>query len=327
MRFVLGLLLAAPLAVQDGVRAGMCRPRPVLDAPTALRAFAVPPDAFEWKLHPVHEKEKVSIYDLTFPSAVTTDVEENNTVWGRVWWPKSEERSVRKPGVIILHYLKGTFDPLHFVGYKLAESGIASMLLYMPHYGKRRPKDPQRRTEMITPDMEGTIANFHQAVKDIRRAGEWLASRPDIDPTRVGLFGVSLGAVVGALAAGVEPRFSRNVFVLGGGDLPGIVLNDSREVREVRERLLEEGWTREKLAPRLRAIDPLTYADRIDPYGTLMFNAERDQVVPRSSTEKLAEAMGGAKIRWLKGDHYTIALSLPLILKEAVAHLKARSWY
>src|SRR5688572_15148145 len=132
----------------------------------------------------------------------------------------------------------------------------------------------------------------------------------------VGLFGVSLGSVVGALVAGVDTRFTRSVFVVGGGDLPSIVLNESKETNEMRRRLIDGGWTAEKLEKALQSIEPLRVASRVNPTGVLMFNALEDQVVPKACTEKLVEAMGRPKVKWIKADHYTIAVALLDILKD-----------
>jgi len=92
----------------------------------------------------------------------------------------------------------------------------------------------------------------------------------------------------------------------------------------MRKRLLDGGWTAEKLATALAPIEPLAVAPRIDPANVLLINALGDQVVPKECTEKLCEAMGGPRLRWIKSDHYTIALALLDILKESAEHLAQR---
>ena len=285
-----------------------------------LERFELPPGSFTWTLKPDSPAPDERAFTLTFPSAVNGDLIENNTVTCKVWMPKAGTPSPR-PAVVLLHYLRGTFKPMEEAGRYFASRGMVSMLIYMPHYGPRAAVDSERRKHMITDDVAGTVANFRQAVLDIRRAGDWLRTRSDVDPNRVGLFGVSMGAVVGSLVAGVDTRFTRSVFVVGGGDLPAIVLNESRETKEMKRRLTDGGWTAEKLATALEPIEPLGVAPRIDPSGVLMVNATADQVVPRACTEKLWVAMGGPRVKWVKADHYTIALALPMILREAADHL------
>ena len=317
------LLLALILfQAQDGVQSGACRSRLLPGDSRAVARYELPVEPFAWTLTPdasVGERG----YVLTFPSAVTGTGEKNDTVSCKVWMPKEGAPS-RRPAVVLLHYLRGTFKPMEDAGRYFAAKGFVAMLVYMPHYGPRASVGGEKRPHMISDDVAGTVANFRQAVLDIRRAGDWLRSRKDVDAGRIGLFGVSMGSVVGALVAGVDPRFTRSVFVVGGGDLPALVLHESKETSEMRKRLLEGGWTPEKLAEALAPIEPLAVASRLDPSNVLMINATADQVVPRECTEKLCAAMGGPRLRWIKADHYTIALALMEILKDAAEHLAVR---
>jgi dienelactone hydrolase len=324
MRIAVLFLAASLFVAQDGVRTGTSRSRPLPGAAAAVARFELPPEKFDWTLSPRTDAPAGDrAFNLTFPSAVTGENVENNTVTCRVWMPKDDAPSPR-PGVVLLHYLRGTFKPMEEAGRYFAAKGFVAMLVYMPHYGPRAAADRARRREMISDNVADTVANFRQAVLDIRRAGDWLRSQKGVDPNRVGLFGVSMGAVVGALVAGVDLRFTRTVLVVGGGDLPALVLHESRETREMRKRLLDGGWTAEKLATALAPIEPIAVAPRIDPANVLLINALGDQVVPKECTEKLCEAMGGPRLRWIKSDHYTIALALLDILKESAEHLAQR---
>ncbi len=278
---------------------------------------------FPWKLQPLREGEKFELSWLTFPSPVRGDVEENNTDWARFWRPKDEEK--RRPAALVLHWLGGSFDALDLVCQRLAESGVAALMMYMPHYGPRRAKAGPGRQELMTADMEKTLSNIRQAVMDARRAGDWLASRPDVDPARVGIVGISLGAVIGSLAAGVDGGFGRSVFLIGGGDPAAIVMHGSKEMAEAKKRLEEAGHTLEKLRAHWRDIDPCTFASRMRPEEILMINADADEVIPRAATEKLHEAIGRPELRWFKGGHYALALRLGPVLKEITEHLRQRT--
>jgi dienelactone hydrolase len=55
-----------------------------------------------------------------------------------------------------------------------------------------------------------------QRGKDIRRTIDYLETRPDIDPSRVAFYGLSLGAQLGPLFMAIEPRFRAGVFFSGG---------------------------------------------------------------------------------------------------------------
>src|SRR5262245_66286992 len=98
-----------------------------------------------------------------------------------------------------------------------------------------------------------------QAVLDIRRGVTWLAARPEIQADNIGVFGISLGGITTALAAGAEPRIRNVCLLLAGGDV-GQATWDAAELRAVRERWLAEGKTREEYFDVLRVVDPVTYA-------------------------------------------------------------------
>ncbi len=52
--------------------------------------------------------------------------------------------------------------------------------------------------------------------KDLRRAVDYLETRPDIDAQRLAYFGLSMGAGIGPIITAVEPRFKASI-LLGGG--------------------------------------------------------------------------------------------------------------
>ena len=55
----------------------------------------------------------------------------------------------------------------------------------------------------------------------VRDAVEWVRARPEVRPSHVGLFGVSLGAFVSVGAAATIPHVTRVVLLSGGLD-PGV---------------------------------------------------------------------------------------------------------
>ena len=55
-----------------------------------------------------------------------------------------------------------------------------------------------------------------QRTKDVRRAVDYLESRPDIDRSRLAFYGLSMGANYGAVVGAVESRFRTLVLVSGG---------------------------------------------------------------------------------------------------------------
>lgn len=325
----LAALLVSPAApdapaqdekVEKGV--SPCRPLRLPRDPALrelLAAYEIPDKDFPWELRETRKGNGWTASWLTFPSPVRGETEENDTVWAKLWQPSGDARG--RPAAVVLHWLGGSFETLDLVCLRLAEAGIPALMMYLPHYGPRRARDPARKRALLEGSSEEVLPRLRQAVLDVRHAGDWLAARPDVDPSRVGLVGISLGAILGSLAAGVDDRFSRCVFILGGGDVPAILFHGSREAAKAKRTLEEEGWTVEKLRERWKSVEPCTFASRLRPEDVLMINAEEDEVVPRACTEKLHEAIGRPEIRWIRGNHHAIVFHLAPVLRDLTAHL------
>ena len=101
---------------------------------------------------------------------------------------------------------------------------------------------------------------------DLGRSIDYLETRPDIDTTKLGFYGVSLGAAEGARLVAVDPRFKTAVLASGGlrdGDLPEV-----------------DAWN---FAPRVRI-------------PVLMLNGRDDFIFPVETHQKpLFEALGTQK--------------------------------
>jgi dienelactone hydrolase len=153
-------------------------------------------------------------------------------------------------------------------------------------------------------DFGAFAGDLRDFVLDGRRLIGWLASRPEVDPARIAIAGVSLGGILAATTLAVEPRASAGFFVMAGGGLAEI-LRDSQDgdLVHFRERGLDAGAFRDgdELLRRARGftdpVDPLTFADRIDPARVLLVSARYDRVIAPDRTRALWEAMG--RPRWL----------------------------
>jgi dienelactone hydrolase len=250
-------------------------------------------------------------FKLTFPSPVTTEHAINNTVHCECFVPT--DRKQKLPAVVMLHILGGDFELSRMCCRTLANQGIASVFLKMPYYGPRRAEGSRER--MISPDPEQTVARMTQAVQDIRRAADWLLSRDEVDPNRVGITGISLGGIVASLSASIDPRFQRNCFVLAGGDFATLFM-ESAELDDARRAWEDEKVTAEQVGEALHEVDPVTYATRLRNRDVLMFNSKHDKVIPRLCADKLWKAAGQPQRIWWNATHYTAALYLPSGLKQ-----------
>ena len=179
------------------------------------------------------------------------------TVHCEYYRPKSDKPV---PAVIVLHILGGDFPLARVFANMFAEHGVAALFLKMPYYGERR--DPQLSRRMISEDPRETLEGMTQAVLDIRRATAWLAHRDEIDDNRLGIFGISLGGITGALAATAEPRLQNVCLLLAGGDLV-TVAKESPELEKIRRKWVATGGSQDEFLDALKEIDPVKYGENV----------------------------------------------------------------
>lgn len=270
--------------------------------------FRLEAHEFDFRSKVLREGKVMRIARLTFPSPVTTEISENNTVHAEYFQPAGEGPY---PACVVLHILGGDFLLAETVATHLAQHGVASLFVKMPYYGERRRKDSPKR--MISEDPRESVAGMTQGVLDIRRAAAWLASRSEVDPARLGITGISLGGIMSALAAAGEPRLANVAVVLGGGDFADILwANETQRAQEFRKRWLAAGETRESFREVVNKIDPATYGHLLKGRRVLLVAGKNDEIIPPSSAKALWESIGREpELVWLEAGHYTAAKYLP----------------
>lgn len=249
-------------------------------------------------------QQGIALSLVTFPSPVETPVAANNTVHCEYFCP---DRAEPGPATIVLHILGGDFDLARLFCRHLAANGVAALFLKMPYYGPRR--DPASDARMVSADPRQTAAGMRQAVLDIRRASAWLAAQEEVDPQRLGVFGISLGGITAALAATAEPRLHNVCLMLAGGDISQVAW-ESQELAPLREHWLAQGETRESFFEVLESVDPAAYAPQALDRRVLMLNASRDEVIPPECTKSLWRAWGEPPIVWYNAGHYSAVFYL-----------------
>jgi dienelactone hydrolase len=298
------LVLAANLAsAADSVQPlqGTVTFTPTAAESGVAERFRLAPGPFTWQADPLGADSKtVEVWNVTFPSPVVTPFEANNTVHCEYFQPK---RPGKHPAVIVLHILGGDFPLSRLFCNRMAQQGVAALFVKMPFYGPRRGEGVKRR--MISANPDETVEGMTQAVLDIRRATAWLAARDEVDAEQIGVFGISLGGITGALAATAEPRIQNICLLLAGGDIARVAL-DSPELKRVRGELPAALGDKETLIKTLRVIDPVTYAANARGRRILMLNADRDEVIPRACSDALYNAFGEPEIVWYPGGHYSV---------------------
>ena len=279
-RFAILVPLAVLLASGGGVYCAETAPAAGGETVAVSKTFNNSP--FEYRIRLVEERPEFRVYRLTYPSPMVTPVKQNNSVPAEYYLPKGVPLAGRRyPAVICMHILDGNEVLTDLVCSVLASRSIPAVSFKLPYYGERGlPGGPKA----IADDPERFAAAVVQAGEDVRRTIDVLASRPEINPQRIGITGISLGGIIAATAIGGEPRLHRAGLILAGGDLLDII-HHARETRPIVEMLAKlPPAGRAAIEAKLRAVDPLRFApavrERARAGRVLMINAAQDEVIP-----------------------------------------------
>jgi cephalosporin-C deacetylase-like acetyl esterase len=188
---------------------------------------------------------------------------------------------------------------------RLADRGIAALFVKLPYYGERRPAAgaPDAR-RFLTADIDRTVTAMRQGICDVRRAATWLASRPEVDPDRIGVAGISLGGIISSIVVAVDPTIREGAFLLAGGDLSTIHWQ-MPEGKAFRARWVESGRTLSDLKALTDPFDPLAYASGLRGKRVMMMAGKVDEVIPPACARALWEAAGRPPIHWYDCGHYS----------------------
>jgi hypothetical protein len=221
------------------------------------------------------------------------------------------------PVVMVLPMSGGGYSiERHFAAY-FASRGYASVIVHR----EKVPKSDQS-LENLNPMMK-------RMVIDHMRVIDWLETVPDVDAGKIGVFGISLGGIKGAILAPLEKRIQAAIIGLAGGDVPHILVHSTEPglVKRREEYLAANNLTLQEAEKKLRTMitrDPLVYAPYVDPNKVLLVIARYDTVVPTAKGLLLKEKMGHPETIMLPSGHITAALSIPYIKSQAFDFLEKR---
>jgi dipeptidyl aminopeptidase/acylaminoacyl peptidase len=193
----------------------------------------------------------------------------------------------RHAGVMVFPILAGS----HVVS-----EGLAKALVNRGFVVLRMERRPLEFDTVEDPVVLGRV--LRRTLLDARRILDWFVARPEIDPDRIAVAGVSLGGILAASLLGLDTRIRAGFFLMAGGGIAEL-LHDSTEkpVRRFRDRMQEHYRFESRdafvdaLRPYTEPVDPLRYAPRIDPRSVLLVSGRFDRVVPPARTRTLWEAL------------------------------------
>jgi dienelactone hydrolase len=193
----------------------------------------------------------------------------------------------RLPAVVYLHGAQGDRTELLVQSTWLAARGAIALVITAPSTASQEPAGLKG-----VPFLQWEQQIQARDVVAIRRAVDLLATRKDVDPTRIGFVGWSSGSHTGGILAGVEPRL-RAIVLMSGGVAPVAVYAAVARPEQ-----------RPSIRRYMGSIDPLAFLPRARPGSLFLQDGRKDTIVPRKALVTFAHAAPkGTRVRWYSAGH------------------------
>lgn len=281
--------------------------------------FSYSSENIYFKLKLLSEEGNFKLYELESPSFLKSGYPENDTVHCFYFKPEAD---FKVPAVIIIHGYKAKKLKIEKeIAKKLALRKIAGVVLVLPYHSSRKPGNLSSGKYFISDNFQKVRKTFRQTIVDIRCLIDWLEKRDEIDGKRIGIMGISLGAIIANLAMGVDDRIKAGVSVLGGGNYPKLIRRSFLTI-PLKIKLFLRGINSKIMSQNLNIIDPISFSYRNRPRNVFMINGRFDLIVPPSCARDLWETLGKPKIKWLWTGHYSVLLIKDRIINESLDYLE-----
>lgn len=221
----------------------------------------------------------------------------------------------RTPVVVLLPIFNGNVLLLRYFARFFANQGWSAIVVM-------RERDPLA-------ELSADASVIHANLADYRRVLDWVDEQPALDPSRIGLFGISLGAMDAVMLTAIDGRVDALVAAMAGGDLPYLAMNTRYRpvARKVQDMLEESGSSPDALYEQLAAqitTDPLALAPYVDAERVLLVMTRSDAIVPFEAQERLRASIGEPETLYLPTGHRSSVVFFPRLRNEAFEFLSRR---
>jgi hypothetical protein len=174
---------------------------------------------------------------------------------------------------------------------------------------------------------EPAVADLDRALevrmREHQRALDWIATQPLLDAQKVGVIGISKGAIDTTLLLAHDSRVNSAVLVLAAGSLPYVLAYSREPHLEKQRRIILDRLklNEEELCQKFEremVWNPIKFADCIDARSVLMILAGCDTIVPYKSGLELRKAIGNPETYVLPTGHITSYLLKGYIQRKAL---------
>jgi pimeloyl-ACP methyl ester carboxylesterase len=261
-----------------------------------LTEFCYQPSPIAEELTLVKEKKKYRLYEVSIDAGLN-GFDDDSPITFEYYQQPGDTVS---PVVMLLPILNGQKHLMRPFATKFASKGYAVIII-----------DTAQRNTLLD-DLKNPEPSIRKAVQRHRRVIDWAESRPNLDVSRLGVFGASLGGFNALYLAALDKRVNVASVALVGGSLPYVLLNSNERriveaVTGVKNELsLNDEQLMQYLTDKI-VTDTLVIAPHINAERILMVLAKFDRAVPYASQLELYEKMGRPEAITLPTGHITAA--------------------
>ena len=272
--------------------------------PAGVGGAAAPgPDAVPLVASAEQRKERIgfTVRDLNIPSGIDAQ--------GPIEFEYYDvDGNDRTPVIVLLPIFNGQLIITRFFARYFANQGWAAIVLVRGRDALNGLNAPE----------EAIRANL----RDYRRVLDRAEQQPEIDAGRIGLFGISFGAMDAVMLTALDHRIDALVVAMAGGDLSYVMMNTRYRpvARTVHDLLAERGMSRDALQSLLDerfVTDPLALAPYVDAGRVLMIMTRTDVIIPFAAQEALRASMGAPETLYLPTGHRPSIVFFPKVRSSA----------
>lgn len=229
------------------------------------------------------------------------------------------ERDGPRPWLVSVHGFAMGYPFMDFLGLRTATVhhalgfNVASPVL--PLHGSRKVTRVSGEP-FLSFDLMNSVHGFSQAIWDLRRLLTWIRAQ---GAESVSLYGVSLGAYVVSLLAGIEDGIDSVVAGIPMVDLPALFHELSPA--HVRARSIEHNVIGGPAETVFVPVSPLRFAPKVPHEGRFIFAGRGDRLANPAHAHRLWEHWDRPPISWYWGSHvgYLWSRQVATFLEDSLA--------
>ena len=217
------------------------------------------------------------------------------------WLLRHPDRDRPRPWVVCIHGFGTGSAFMDLVSFRAAHLhkalGVNVAAIVLPAHGARKPSRISGE-EFLSFDLMNSVHGFAQGVWDIRRLLGWIRAQ---DPTAVGVFGVSLGGLMTALTAALEPDLDLALAGIPMADFPDLIRHHAPlhlHMRAIEHRILD--GTAQDVH---KVVSPLAMAPAAPRAARAIFAGMGDRLATADQARRLWAHWEEPEMCWFPGSH------------------------